>query len=218
MQLDPQITAASVNDPIPSKAQAKKIAAEIHNQEYEINKANEEYKAGLKVVESETNALADKLLSGDQAWDILEGLKGASAQAILNTRGFVLPLLDNLQTEVLPHLEDPVGFQKNLQIVVTDSGEITKAILALAETHKDKSGQPTIDDIPLIQECAQGYSQIQQSIENSITPLLLGMIDTMQKAGIKDLPVYEQPTVQEETATQAETSPAVTDTTATVEV
>lgn len=190
MQLDPQVTTASFDEPKPSRAQAKKVAAEIHNQEYELHKANEEYKAGLKVVESESNALADKLLSGDKAWEILEGLMGATSQAVLNTRSFVLPLLDSLETEVLPKLEDPTGFQKNVQNVVTDTGAITQAILALAETHKGKTGAPGIDDLPLIQACAQGYSQIQSSIEHGITPLLMGMIDTMQKAGITDLPVY----------------------------
>lgn len=179
-------------EPKPSRAQAKKIAAELHNQEYEIIKANEEYKEGMKVVESESNALADKLLSGDKAWEILEGLKGATAQAVLNTRSFVLPLLDSLETEILPKLEDPTGFQKNVQNVVVDTGEITKAILGLADIHKDKSGTPTVEDLPIIQACAQGYSKIQSSIEHGITPLLLGMIDTLQKAGITDLPVYEQ--------------------------
>lgn len=184
----------------PSKSQQKKLAAEAHNEQYETLKAQDDLARGLGAIEAETNKLAAGLLQGEQAWDIVDGMRGVTTQLMLNTQNLILPVLENLDTVILPKLEDPTGFQKNLQTAMADLADMTEAVRLLTDKHAGKTGAASEDDLVQINAISLGYSQIQSTMEAGVTPMLNGLIDTMQKAGIEELPTGAGAAAQSETS------------------
>lgn len=143
-----------------------------------------------------SSEVADALLM-ENGWEILNELHKATYATVVSTSIVMIPAMQNKEI-ILEKISDPTGFNKSLE---TASGEISKMIQGVQLLHKghyDKTGNPTIDDIDLINDLTLGYSQIQTCMETAVQPLLMALIDQMQEAGIDTEKVFLNTETEEE--------------------
>ncbi|AEH03499.1 hypothetical protein AVT69_gp074 [Pseudomonas phage PhiPA3] len=155
------------------------------NKEQHVMTATACAKEQLDQAVEQSAEVAQELLKAD-GWAILRQLYLSVAGLIGATQPVMVPVLANLN-DILARLPDPTSFDAQLKSVQVDLDNLITALGLLATQHKDKSGEPSLDDIALISTLSLGYSKLQTAMETGIQPLLLGMIQTMQDAGIDTL-------------------------------
>lgn len=148
-----------------------------------------------KAVEDEFNEavemsadLSETLLM-EQGWDILEELHKATFASVVSTSLIMIPAMQN-KDKILANVSDPIAFSKNLETASTEIAGLVKSVQLLHNGHMEKKGSPTIDDMELVSDLTIGYSKIQTSMETSVQPLLLAMVDYLQEAGVDTEAVF----------------------------
>lgn len=123
--------------------------------------------------------VADAVLRSAQSWQVLHDFYGQLGKRIMHTGQFTIPVLQN-KTEIEDSLNDPVGFMKSFDTLMTDLQSATADLKALHERHKGREGQPDEKDWPVIFELSLAYQDLFYRMDHVIYPLLTQLVDTVQ--------------------------------------
>lgn len=130
--------------------------------------------------ELSTSEVAETVLKSESSWEILKQMSGMAVSQLMATQRFVLPVLSQLSV-ICEKLSDPEAFTRSFNTLTGDIQSHAKQLRSLAVEHEGKSGEPTEDEWPLIFSVSQEYSNLLTNFETVIQPLMLSLIDTVQK-------------------------------------
>lgn len=141
----------------------------------------------LEEIAETTSVVANELLKQD-GWSILAVMQHELIKSVNATSLIMNPVNANI-TEVKAKVSDPEGFDKVITCLKNDITEIIKTIGALTKLHEGKTGEPTEDELPLVDKISQGYAELQSMVELTVQPLILWVADKLEDAGITSLNV-----------------------------
>lgn len=144
---------------------------------------NEEIQKHFDEAVSQSSVAAKNYLKAN-GWDIVREMYRASAEQIQSTASFTMLTTLNWEN-IKPKLEDPEAFAKNFQTLRNDLTLLIELLKKVGEKHIDRRGEPKVEEMPLLLDISQLYSDIQGKYETAVQPLIFSMIETMQKAGVE---------------------------------
>lgn len=140
----------------------------------------EEQKTIVDQVLNMQSVTAEASLRSAQGYDILRELYRNSAELVLSTSQFVLPVSNDLD-DICIHLSDPEGFKRSYATLLGDINRYRQDLAILWECHKDKTGAPSDDEITDVFSIADGYNKLMTRWDSAISPLLDSLKDILCK-------------------------------------
>lgn len=160
-------------------------AAKLENY---ANLPKDEQEEILKQVADMQNVTAETLLQSNQGYDVLKELYRTSAQMILSTSTFIVPVAKDLDG-ICQHLSDPQAFTQGYKTLLGDIKQYREDLGTLWECHQDKTGAPAMDEVTDVFSLAEGYSKLAYRFERAIEPLMSSLAGVIEK---EYLPVLEE--------------------------
>lgn len=131
---------------------------------------------------------AEASLKSVEGYDILKELYRSSAELVLLTSEFVIPVSNNMAA-ITEHLSDPEAFRKSFATLLNDIKKYRDDLAVLWNCHKDRSGAPDETELTDVFALADGYNKLLTRFDTVITPLLDVLKTTLAK---EYSPVLEQ--------------------------
>lgn len=151
-------------------------------------------KAALDETVEHSAVAAEALLKAD-GWEIIRQLYIVNVKSIGATSVVMIPVLENYNA-ILEKLSDPTAFDAVVKTLQKDIAQVVDNLGVLIKLHENKSGEPTIEELPLVDKLSTGYVQIQNDID-TIRGLLLTVVEVLQEAGIDTLKLANGESINE---------------------
>lgn len=129
-------------------------------------------------VEAMTSVTAEALLQ-NKGWDVLKQIYTDASRELLLTSGFVMPVRQQYD-QILAKLANPQDFKEHFALLQEDLLAHHNNLKALWTQHKDKVGQPTNDDLPLVSQLAGLYTEAITLYTEQVTPRLNALIEVVR--------------------------------------
>ncbi len=139
---------------------------------------------------ADQSAEAAQELLKQAGWSIIAELGRALAQGINSTALVIYPISVKLD-EYKTLLTDPEGFEAKYNTLRKDVAKVSAALVAMYEQHEGKTGEPTVDELPLVNALTLGYTKVQGHLEQAIHPLMLNLVTELEAVGITELTIEE---------------------------
>lgn len=129
-------------------------------------------------VEAMQSVTAEAALKS-KGWDILREIYGTASKQLLTTSGFVVPVRQHMD-EILAKLKDPVTFSTDFAQLQNGLAAHYRNIKKLWSYHSDKQGQPSVEEVPLVNELAGQWNTALHLYETEVTPLLTQLMSVVE--------------------------------------
>lgn len=113
----------------------------------------------------ETNSkLTEEILKGEEGWDIVNILHHGLVVQLLSTSSMTAVVLNNGK-KIMETLDDPKAFEAKFMEMFHSVKRIKMELEEIEVKHKGKKGQPTVEELDLINDITQQYSQLTSKCE-----------------------------------------------------